>query len=210
MPNSFTNGVGTFFSASNDHTANNESGVQYLGIDLNNTYDDASKQVLTQFYQSYAKRTSNVLGSFSDLSLNQRFVFGAWVINPLEFNSKKTADVSGGTATGISSIKANNFVSYSDVRLKTHIETLNENQGVDKIRVVQYKSVNDHSKHFGVIAHELEEIYPELVLGEKGNSEMQSVSYVELIPLCINEIQTLKKENCLLRDRLDALEKKRI
>ena len=92
--------------------------------------------------------------------------------------------------------------------MKTNIETLNETQGVDDIRVVQYNSVGDNSKHFGVIAHELEDIYPELVRGEKEKAEMQSVSYVELIPICINEIQLLKKENRSLHARLEALEKK--
>ena len=45
-------------------------------------------------------------------------------------------------------------------------------------------------------------------MGEKGKEEMQSVSYVELIPLCINEIQLLKKENRSLHARIEALENK--
>jgi hypothetical protein len=63
---------------------------------------------------------------------------------------------------------------------------------------VQYNNKSDDSKHFGVIAHELAEIYPELVDGEKNGEIMQSVSYLELIPICINEIQLLKKQAALL------------
>ena len=207
MPNSFPSGVGTFFTAANQFTTISESGVQCLLIDLDNTYDATNKQVLARIYQKYVPSS----GEFHDLDLTQKLVIGAWVSNPLELTSKKTADQAAGTntgATGVSYIRANNFISYSDVRLKTNIETLNEEQGVDKIRVVQYNSIGDNSKHFGVIAHELGEIYPELVSGEKGQSQMQSVSYVELIPLCINEIQRMKKENRSLLARLDAIEKK--
>ena len=208
MPtNSHTSGVGRFFSAANDYTTSGQSGVQNFAIDLNNTYEFVNKSLLAQIYQSYTNRTITTATS-DDINVTQRFVFGAWVDNPLELISMKTAEAITGVrgALGVSYIKANNFISYSDVRLKTNIETLNENHGVDKIRAVQYNSVSDNSKHFGVIAHELEEIYPELVMGGKGKEDMQSVSYVELIPLCINEIQLLKKENRSLHARLEALE----
>ena len=81
-------------------------------------------------------------------------------------------------------------------------------RGVNNVRVVQYNVISDNTKHFGVIAHELAEIYPELVSGSKDADAMQSVSYIELIPLCINDIQKLQKENELLRSRLESLELK--
>ena len=207
--NSHSSGVGSFFSASNSYTTPGQSGTQKFAIELNNTYESSGKRVLAQIYQTYKNLTIPSATS-DDIDVIQRFVFGAWIENPLELISTKTdeAITNGRGALGVSTIKANNFISYSDVRLKTNIETLNENQGVDKIRAVQYNSVSDNSKHFGVIAHELEEIYPELVLGEKEKEEMQSVSYVELIPLCINEIQLLKKENRSLHARIEALENK--
>ena len=47
-------------------------------------------------------------------------------------------------------------------------------------------------KDFGLIAHELQEIYPFLVSGEKDGETHQSVNYIGLIALLIKEIQELK------------------
>jgi uncharacterized protein Yka (UPF0111/DUF47 family) len=55
-----------------------------------------------------------------------------------------------------------------------------------------------------VIAHELAEVYPELV--QTCDNDMLSVSYIELIPICINEIQLLNKSIEELESRLDELE----
>jgi hypothetical protein len=46
----------------------------------------------------------------------------------------------------------------------------------------------------GLIAHELQEIYPELVTGEKDGPETQSINYIGLIPILINEIKSLKTD----------------
>ena len=44
----------------------------------------------------------------------------------------------------------------------------------------------------GLIAHELQEKYPFLVLGEKDGANYQSVDYIGLIAVLIKEIQELK------------------
>lgn len=194
MANSFSNGVGSFFEAYNTYNSN----TQGFAIQLNNTYDSASKIILAQFTQNM-----KVGSATTDLNILQRFVFGAWSNQPLELQSRKT-----GENTSVSSVYANTFNSYSDHRLKTNIQTLGEDTGVNKVRVVQYDVISDNTKHYGVIAHELAEIYPELVSGSKDAEAMQSVSYIELIPLCINDIQKLQKENELLRSRLESLELK--
>jgi hypothetical protein len=175
----------TILSALN--TANSAS-TQRFQININNT---TLTSPIVQYVQDISQ---NALGYTSN-AVNQRFIFGSALLsNPLELNS--TVNAAG---TEISSnVKANNFLMYSDVRLKKNIEVLTELQCIDNIRVVQYNNKSDDSKHFGVIAHELAEIYPELVDGEKNGEIMQSVSYLELIPICINEIQLLKKQAALL------------
>jgi hypothetical protein len=75
---------------------------------------------------------------------------------------------------------------------------------VDDIRVVKYTS-DDNTQHFGVIAHELAEVYPELVKGEKDEKMLQSVSYIELLPLLINEVQTIKKKLMTLKKKKEQL-----
>jgi hypothetical protein len=45
----------------------------------------------------------------------------------------------------------------------------------------------------GLIAHELQEVYPFLVNGEKDGANHQSINYTSLIALLIKEIQALKE-----------------
>jgi hypothetical protein len=167
--------------------------TQRLLVTLDNT---TLTSPIVQFVQDISQNETG----YTSNNVTQRFIFGSSTLtNPLEINSTVNS-----TGTSVSSnVKANNFFMYSDVRLKENIEVLSETQGVDNIRVVQYDNKSDHSKHFGVIAHELAEIYPELVQGSAyDDNNMQSVSYVELIPLCINEIQMLKKKQASLNSQL--------
>jgi hypothetical protein len=152
---------------------------------------------IVQFVQDISQNATG----YSSNAVNQRFVFGSCIVdNPLELNSTLNAD-----GTAISSyVKANNFLMYSDTRLKQNIEGMSELHGVDNIRTVQYYNKSDRSKHFGVIAHELAEIYPDLVHSDDNN--MLSVSYTELIPICINEIHQLKKNIECLQSQLDLIE----
>ena len=64
---------------------------------------------------------------------------------------------------------------------------------IDDIRPVEYISIKDNTKNLGVIAHELQELYPCLVSGQKDGEEMQSVNYIGIIPLLISEVKNLKK-----------------
>jgi hypothetical protein len=45
----------------------------------------------------------------------------------------------------------------------------------------------------GVIAHEIAEIFPFIVSGEKDADELQSVNYISLVALLVSEVQELKK-----------------
>ena len=49
------------------------------------------------------------------------------------------------------------------------------------------------TQDIGLIAHELQELYPFLVTGVKDGEENQSVNYTGLIPILINEIKDLKE-----------------
>ena len=176
----------------------NSTSTQRIQMNLDNTTLTAP---IVQYVQDISQ---NALGYTSN-AVTQRFIFGSCVPNnPLELNS--TVNAGGSTIT--SSVKASNFLMYSDVRLKQNIEGLSETQGIDNIRAVQYNNKNDDSKHFGVIAQELAEIYPELVHSDEKN--MQSVSYIELIPICINEIQLLKKRQDALQLRLNTVRSRMI
>ena len=111
-------------------------------------------------------------------------------------NNRLSLDQSGNlTAVG-------NVTAYSDARLKTNVNTINDALSiVGKLRGVSFdwKETGKHS--IGVIAQEVEEVIPEVVLtkldpnpatGEE--TEIKSVDYGKIVGVLINAINELKAE----------------
>jgi hypothetical protein len=88
---------------------------------------------------------------------------------------------------------AGSYASLSDYRIKTNIMELDETYNVDKLRPVKYYQRLINREKYGLIAHELQEHYPELVVGEKDGAELQRVNYTGLIAILINEIKRMKQ-----------------
>jgi hypothetical protein len=66
---------------------------------------------------------------------------------------------------------------------------------------VTYKNKLTNKQDVGLIAHELQEIFPFLVTGEKDAETYQSVNYTGLIPILIKEIQELKQKVKILEEK---------
>ena len=87
----------------------------------------------------------------------------------------------------------------SDYRLKEDLQDFEGLDLVSKIPVYDYKWKADDSRSYGVMAHELEEVLPQAVSGEKDAEKMQSVDYSKIVPLLVKSIQELSA-------KLEALE----
>ena len=95
----------------------------------------------------------------------------------------------------------------SDLKLKDNIEPLN----IDKINNLfnlnpvsfSFKSDTKKKIHYGLIAQEIEEIYPELV----GNNNLghKTVNYTEIIPLILSKIKLMQKEIDDLKVKLQTI-----
>jgi Chaperone of endosialidase len=116
-------------------------------------------------------------------------------------------DVSG-------SAHASSFPTSSDARLKTDVEQLTHVlQKVDRIRGVSFEwnelcgslGRSTGHKEIGVIAQEVEEVFPELVT-TWGDDDFMAVDYGRLTGVLIEAIKELSQENRTLKARLDALE----
>ena len=105
-----------------------------------------------------------------------------------------TLDVSG-------NVNATSYNSTSDYRIKENITQLDNKFVVDKLNPVTYLNKKLEKQDIGLIAHELQEIYPELVNGVKDGEQFQSVNYIGLIPILIKEIQVLKERVKILEER---------
>jgi len=87
---------------------------------------------------------------------------------------------------------ATQFNTSSDYRLKKDLKDFNGLDKISKIPVYDFKWKVDDSSSYGVMAHELQEVLPDAVSGEKDGEEMQGVDYSKIVPLLIKSIQELE------------------
>jgi hypothetical protein len=102
----------------------------------------------------------------------------------------------GGFVGSISTDGSNTaYNTSSDYRLKEQIRPIdNPLEKVLKLNPVNFKYKNSKTVQDGFIAHEIQEILPYLVTGEKDGVEMQEVDYSKLTPILIAAIKELKQE----------------
>ncbi len=100
-------------------------------------------------------------------------------------NTTKFTIDSAGNATAVGNVTA-----YSSRKLKSDIETIDNGlEKVSKMRGVTF--TKDNEKSSGVIAEELEEVAPELVI----DGEYKSVAYGNIAGYLIEAIKQLKERN---------------
>jgi hypothetical protein len=92
------------------------------------------------------------------------------------------------------------FNSMSDYRLKQDLKNINGLDLVSKIKVYDYEWKSDKSRSYGVLAHELQELVPQAVTGEKDGEQMQSVDYSKLVPILVQAVKELKAEIEILKN----------
>lgn len=111
-----------------------------------------------------------------------------------------TLDVSGNIHSNATTTCAQ-FNATSDYRIKENVVELDETYTIDNLRPVKYTNKLTGKEDLGLIAHELQEIYPFLVNGKKDDeTQKQSINYQGLIAVLINEIKELK--NILRKNNL--------
>lgn len=98
---------------------------------------------------------------------------------------------------------ANGFFVSSDIRLKKNIVNIRLSER--RIRLCEFDKADKHS--YGVIAQEVEELYPTVVKEENG---YKVVNYLEVLTIkCAEQderIEALERENSSLKERLERLE----
>jgi hypothetical protein len=109
------------------------------------------------------------------------------------------------------------IITPSDLHLKENIELISQDESIDvnevlKLWPVKYNYIQDRNKklHYGLIAQEVEEYFPELVHTndadetDKKSTSTKSVNYIELIPIMLCKMQKMQKEIDMLKMSIDG------
>ena len=108
----------------------------------------------------------------------------------------------GGNLSVSGVLTSTDYNSVSDISLKENIEPLQDSlDKISKLEGVSFNWKSDQNKldQIGLIAQEVEKIYPEVI----GNSEdIKTVSYVSLIAPLIEAVKELKEEVEYLKSKL--------
>jgi hypothetical protein len=113
----------------------------------------------------------------------------------------------------IGNIIASGTITPSDLRYKTNIQAINQPlQKLLSLNGVTYLMNRkafpemhfDNNMQYGLIAQEVEKVFPEMVktIDEKG---YKGIDYVKLVPVLIEAIKELKKENNRQQQQIDRL-----
>jgi hypothetical protein len=73
---------------------------------------------------------------------------------------------------------------------------------LDALRPVLYYNKLLHKHEYGFIAHEVQEIFPDLVIGAKDAEQYQTINYTPMFALLVNEVKQMKREISELRKQL--------
>ena len=142
-------------------------------------------------------------------------------INEIKIGHSNMANVALliATATGYEAIHANGdayvkgtltagyFVYQSDENLKKNIQPLeNSLEKIEKLKAVSFVfKEGDQRQRFGLLAQDVEKVYPELV--SQGKDGYKNVEYTGMIAPLVAAVQELEKKNAFLQQRLDDQEK---
>lgn len=164
----------------------------------------------------------NIVGFLSTLDINARNVNATGIITAgtvlnigfggTIFSSSLDGNIGIGTIDPTSKLTVNGDVSISgiitatdinsssDIRLKKNIKKFeNTIEKIDQINGVSFEWKENDSKSAGVIAQELEKVFPELVIN---NTEYKKVNYNGLIGVLVESVKELKQEIEYLKKKI--------
>ncbi|CAM6053931.1 unnamed protein product [Sphagnum tenellum] len=142
---------------------------------------------------------------------------GSGRLNVQDYNGTLMCFYYGSTAVGTISTGGSStaYNTTSDYRLKENVKELkNAQERVSKLQTYRFNFKGDEKIVDGFFAHEVADIVPEAITGEKdavdenGNIVPQGIDHSKLVPLLTAALQETMEELRSLRKRVDAMEKK--
>jgi hypothetical protein len=208
---SISAGITTFQMTSLDNGSGDYAGTRFVNMGVSEKFNnclDVSTNIATQGL--YLRNSSNTISVELYCATDKVLqVDGNINCTMIEFSGNcniysdayNTISFGGGAGGTIycgtiycGTVISNDAELTSDYRLKENIIPIPDDYSVDNLNPCVYNLKESPEKlQTGFIAHELQEVFPHLVNGEKDGEKMQSVNYIQLIAILTKEIQDLKK-----------------
>ena len=186
----------------NSATANATTAGGFQGLEI--SYNSSGTTGYASLQPSNPGSTFNTLVLCPNKA-NATATTSTVVIGSTTITGNYWLDVGAGNTAA--SVRAGTFNAVSDYRIKYNVNSLlsNDTITVDNLLPIEYDLVG--GKHdMGFLAHEVQEIFPFLVTGEKDGDDIQSLNYNGFIALLVKEIQELKKDKNKLLEQNRELE----
>ena len=119
---------------------------------------------------------------------------GLTVSGTLNVTGTTTLSTLSGTTGTFSTVTSSSYNVSSDYRIKENVNKLNNTFTIDNLNPVIYENKLLEKQSIGFLAHEVQEIYPYLVTGEKDGKEYQSLDYIGLIGILVKEMKEMKEK----------------
>lgn len=128
---------------------------------------------------------------------------GGWVLRTV--NSNNSAEIGRYTISG-----AGVGTNGSDIRLKDNVEPLTGSlEKIMQVRPVSYTYKSNGEKHMGVIAQEIQQVFPDVVTvthNTEEHTDLLGVSYIDLIAPLIGAVHVLSDKLDEAMKRIKTLE----
>jgi hypothetical protein len=92
-------------------------------------------------------------------------------------------------------------VTTSDYRAKEDLKSFEALPMIEAMKLYDFRWIELQERMHGVLAHELQEIVPYAVIGEKDGGSMQGVDYSKLVPVMLKAIQELQAQITELKNK---------
>jgi hypothetical protein len=94
------------------------------------------------------------------------------------------------------------YSTTSDYRLKEDLQEIKGLEKLSALKVYDFKWKESEERMEGVLAHELAEVIPYAVHGEKDGEKFQQVDYSKIVPILIKAIQEQQEQIDSLKNQI--------
>jgi len=153
---------------------------------------------------SYNSKTTSLVGTRDWNPLDRLFVIGNGTGSTTASRTDALVMLKNGTTLVNGMWTGPGFTILSDRRLKSKSSKLKHGiKELEKINTYKYElKTIQNKKRFGLMADEVEKIFPELVTTHRNEKKYKSIDYIGLIPVLMNALIEQQKEIDHLKKRI--------